>query len=190
MSFWHPKRAVPRLSDLEIDVDKDWLGYIIKNLGGIQIPRTNDPATLLEGLMWYRKDTDEWKYSPDGTNIKLLSRKLKIHEIFCDDKKQPSSGSISECNYYTDYSVSITPVSGSALAFVTLRVWEINWRVTIEIVADGSVVKSVSSTGTHRWSGTITSSLTVRRHANSTVSWSTYLGYWNYRIAVLILELY
>lgn len=73
MSFWHPKRAIPKLSDLVIDTDKDWLGYMIKNLGAIQIPRDADPTTLLEGLLWFNKTTKEWKYSPDGTNIKSLA---------------------------------------------------------------------------------------------------------------------
>lgn len=33
MSFWHPSRLVTKLSQVEIDVNKDWKQYIIKNLG-------------------------------------------------------------------------------------------------------------------------------------------------------------
>jgi hypothetical protein len=33
VSFWHPSRLVTKLSQVEIDVNKDWRQYIIKNLG-------------------------------------------------------------------------------------------------------------------------------------------------------------
>ena len=87
MSFWHPKRVVPYLSKLVVDTDKDWLGYIIKNLGGIQIPRTDDPATLLEGLLWFRKDLGVWRYSPDGTKIKPLSGAVLTRVLFTANKQ-------------------------------------------------------------------------------------------------------
>jgi len=83
------QKDLRKLSNLIVDTDKDWLGYIIKNLGAIQIPRTDDPATLLEGLLWYRKDTDEWKYSPDGTNIKILGDWAVISDLTVD----------SDCDY-------------------------------------------------------------------------------------------
>ena len=87
MPVW--QKDLRKLSNLIVDTDKDWLGYIIKNLGAIQIPRTDDPATLLEGLLWYRKDTDEWKYSPDGTNIKILGDWAVISDLTVD----------SDCDY-------------------------------------------------------------------------------------------
>ena len=117
MSFWHPKRAVPLLSKLVVDTDKDWLGYIIKNLGGIQIPRTDDPATLLEGLMWYRKDADEWKYSPDGSNIKSLTVE-SITRVSIDAEKSVSV--YSEMTSGTHWSSEVTVFEGKLYAIGSL----------------------------------------------------------------------
>ena len=46
MSLWHPNRLIPKLSQLVIDVDKDWLGHVIKNLGAPVDP--NDALRLTD----------------------------------------------------------------------------------------------------------------------------------------------
>ena len=41
------------------------------NPDSIQLaPLTADPSTLLQGLVWYRSDLDEFRYSPDGSEVK------------------------------------------------------------------------------------------------------------------------
>jgi len=50
MSFWHPDKLKPKLSDLVVDVDKDWAGHEIKNL---KAPTTDSSAgRLYEIKLW------------------------------------------------------------------------------------------------------------------------------------------
>ena len=44
MSFWHPSRIISKLSQIEIDVDKDWGAHEIKNL---KAPSTDASAGRL-----------------------------------------------------------------------------------------------------------------------------------------------
>jgi len=53
-------------------VDKDWLSRAILNLKSIDLTDLTADPTLVEGLVWFRADTDQLRFSPDGVSAKTL----------------------------------------------------------------------------------------------------------------------
>jgi len=67
---------ISKLSQLEIDADKDWGGHQITNLGMLQIVK--DSTSVLEPLLELRTKTDAGYYLPivskkeDGSNVAII----------------------------------------------------------------------------------------------------------------------
>jgi len=93
MSFWHPKRLISKLSELEIDVDKDWLGHVIKNLG---TPVDSGDAVRLGDLLLSKLNIDVDK-PWDGKKIlgAVLYSYIISDDIYASDDAVEETGSAS-----------------------------------------------------------------------------------------------
>ena len=94
---WLKRKLIKWLFDPEVLKDVELrLPYLRVGSGTVEIDGeairfpalTSDPSTLRAGLLWYRGDSDEWKYSPDGANMK----KLGPAEIGMNEQSFTSTG--------------------------------------------------------------------------------------------------
>ncbi|RSN78284.1 hypothetical protein [Candidatus Methanodesulfokora washburnensis] len=74
----------PKLSDLIIDTDKDWRGYLIKNLKSLVLQSlTADPA-LVAGEIWFRSDLGQLRYTPDGLTVYVIDPAPVVDKTWSD----------------------------------------------------------------------------------------------------------
>ena len=60
------------IKEIELPIIKVGKNTVVVTPNGVKFsPLTADP-TLQQALLWYRSDLDQWRYSPDGSNVKQL----------------------------------------------------------------------------------------------------------------------
>jgi len=77
--------VIPYLKVRDLNTDPVWASYIdFEEL-------TSDPS-LAPGRMWYRKDLDQWRYSPDGTVVKTMGISNVVGHFVGDDTEKSVVG--------------------------------------------------------------------------------------------------
>ena len=66
------------IKDVRIDTDKNWEGYSIYNLRSLTLSSLNEDPKLEEGKIWFRRDREELRFTPDGkTTYKIMMRRVR-----------------------------------------------------------------------------------------------------------------
>jgi hypothetical protein len=110
----------PTLSNLVIDTDKDWMGYIIKNLKSLILQSLTTNPSLITGEIWFRSDLGEFRITTDGTHIRPIMLDVPFlpgwdyrRPIIIDNTQNSSN--------LTDYQVLVTVDTASIISAGKMR---------------------------------------------------------------------
>ena len=110
------------IKEIELPIIKVGKNTVVVTPNGVKFsPLTADP-TLQQALLWYRSDLDQWRYSPDGSNVKQLGGGYPPDDTYiCLD----TEGKLTICDGAVDSAKlangAVTTAKLATLDYITLK---------------------------------------------------------------------
>jgi hypothetical protein len=124
----------PKLSDLIIDTDKDWMGYLIKNLKSLVLQSLTADPPLVAGEIWFRSDLKQPRITVDGTLAKVILTDIPFLSGW-NYRRRITIDNTQNSNTLTDYQVLVTVDTASPISAGKMR-------------SDGGDIRFTDSDGT------------------------------------------